>query len=236
MSRKENKILVKEVNFGLTPYMNALKKQEKYFNNVIDQKIKNRKSIEKTKTSNFFLWVEHTPVITIGNRGNRNNLLVNEIELKEKKIDLFKTNRGGDITLHTPGQLVGYPIFDLENFFTDISKYLRLIEETVIKLLSYYGVNAERSDGETGVWIDAKKPSARKICAIGIKASRWVTMHGFAFNICNDLDYYNYIIPCGIKDKNITSLSKELGKNVSVDEVKIRLKETFAEVFKISWI
>ena len=174
--------------------MNALKKQEKYFNNVIDQKIKNRKSIEKTKTSNFFLWVEHTPVITIGSRGNRNNLLVNEIELKEKKIDLFKTNRGGDITLHTPGQLVGYPIFDLENFFTDISKYLRLIEETVIKLLSYYGVNAERSDGETGVWIDAKKPSARKICAIGIKASRWVTMHGFAFNICNDLDYYNYII------------------------------------------
>ncbi len=236
MSHKENKILVKEVDLGLTTYMNALKKQEKYFNNVLDQKIKNRKSIEKTKTNNFFLWVEHTPVITIGNRGNRNNLLVNEIELKEKKIDLFKTNRGGDITLHSPGQLVGYPILDLENFFTDISKYLRLIEESVIKLLSDYGVNAERSDGETGVWIDAKKPSARKICAIGIKASRWVTMHGFAFNICNDLDYYNYIVPCGIKDKNITSLSKELAKNVSVDEVKIKLRETFADVFKISWI
>ena len=175
-------------------------------------------------------------MITIGNRGNRNNLLVNEIELKEKKIDLFKTNRGGDITLHSPGQLVGYPIFDLENFFTDISKYLRLIEESIIKLLNDYGVNGERSSGETGVWIDAKKPSARKICAIGIKASRWVTMHGFAFNICNDLNYYNYIIPCGIKNKNITSLSKELAKNVSVDEVKIKLRETFADVFKISWI
>ena len=187
-------------------------------------------------TSNFFLWVEHTPVITIGNRGNRNNLLVNEVELRDKKIQLFNTNRGGDITLHSPGQLVGYPIFDLENFFTDISKYLRLIEESVIKLLNHYGVNGERSTGETGVWIDAKKPSARKICAIGIKASRWVTMHGFAFNICNDLDYYNYIIPCGIKNKNITSLSKELNKNISVEEVKIKLKETFAEEFRISWI
>ena len=236
MVPRENKILVKEVDLGLSPYIDALKKQEKYFNSVIDQKIKNRKLSEKRKTSNFFLWVEHTPVITIGNRGNRNNLLVNEFELKEKKIDLFNTNRGGDITLHSPGQLVGYPIFDLENFFTDISKYLRLIEESVIKLLNDYGVNGERSSGETGVWIDAKKPSARKICAIGIKASRWVTMHGFAFNICNDLDYYNYIIPCGIKNKNITSLSKELNKNISVDEVKIRLKETFAEVFRISWI
>ena len=236
MVPRENKILVKEVDLGLSTYIDALKKQEKYFNSVIDQKIKNRKLSEKRKTSNFFLWVEHTPVITIGNRGNRNNLLVNEFELKEKKIDLFNTNRGGDITLHSPGQLVGYPIFDLENFFTDISKYLRLIEESVIKLLNDYGVNGERSSGETGVWIDAKKPSARKICAIGIKASRWVTMHGFAFNICNDLDYYNYIIPCGIKNKNITSLSKELNKNISVDEVKIRLKETFAEVFRISWI
>ena len=236
MVPRENKILVKEVDLGLSTYIDALKKQEKYFNSVIDQKIKNRKLSEKRKTSNFFLWVEHTPVITIGNRGNRNNLLVNEFELKEKKIDLFNTNRGGDITLHSPGQLVGYPIFDLENFFTDISRYLRLIEESVIKLLNDYGVNGERSSGETGVWIDAKKPSARKICAIGIKASRWVTMHGFAFNICNDLDYYNYIIPCGIKNKNITSLSKELNKNISVDEVKIRLKETFAEVFRISWI
>ena len=236
MVSRENKILVKEVDLGLSTYIDALKKQEKYFNYVIDQKIKNRKLTKKRNTSNFFLWVEHTPVITIGNRGNRNNLLVNEIELKEKKIDLFKTNRGGDITLHSPGQLVGYPIFDLENFFTDISKYLRLIEESVIKLLNHYGVNGERSSGETGVWIDAKKPSARKICAIGIKASRWVTMHGFAFNICNDLDYYNYIIPCGIKNKNITSLSKELNKNISVEEVKIKLKETFAEVFRISWI
>ena len=236
MVPRENKILVKEVDLGLSTYIDALKKQEKYFNSVIDQKIKNRKLSEKRKTSNFFLWVEHTPVITIGNRGNRNNLLINEVKLKEKKIDLFNTNRGGDITLHSPGQLVGYPIFDLENFFTDISRYLRLIEESVIKLLYNYGVNGERSPGETGVWIDAKKPSARKICAIGIKASRWVTMHGFAFNICNDLDYYNYIIPCGIKNKNITSLSKELNKNISVDEVKIKLKETFAEVFRISWI
>lgn len=228
--------MVKEIDLGLSPYVNALKKQEKYFNHVIDQKIKNRKLTKKRNTSNFFLWVEHTPVITIGNRGNRNNLLVNEVELKDKKIQLFNTNRGGDITLHNPGQLVGYPIFDLENFFTDISKYLRLIEESVIKLLNHYGVNGERSTGETGVWIDAKKPSARKICAIGIKASRWVTMHGFAFNICNDLDYYDYIIPCGIKNKNITSLSKELNKNISVEEVKIKLKETFAEVFRISWI
>ena len=236
MVSRENKILVKEIDLGLSPYVNALKKQEKYFNHVIDQKIKNRKLTKKRNTNNFFLWVEHTPVITIGNRGNRNNLLVNEVELKDKKIQLFNTNRGGDITLHNPGQLVGYPIFDLENFFTDISKYLRLIEESVIKLLNHYGVNGERSTGETGVWIDAKKPSARKICAIGIKASRWVTMHGFAFNICNDLDYYDYIIPCGIKNKNITSLSKELNKNISVEEVKIKLKETFAEVFRISWI
>ena len=138
MVHRENKILVEEVDLGLSPYIDALKKQEKYFNIIIDQKIKNRKSTEKRKTSNFFLWVEHTPVITIGNRGNRNNLLINEVKLKEKKIDLFNTNRGGDITLHSPGQLVGYPIFDLENFFTDISRYLRLIEESVIKLLYNY--------------------------------------------------------------------------------------------------
>ena len=149
MVHRENKILVEEVDLGLSPYIDALKKQEKYFNIVIDQKIKNRKSTEKRKTSNFFLWVEHTPVITIGNRGNRNNLLINEVKLKEKKIDLFNTNRGGDITLHSPGQLVGYPIFDLENFFTDISRYLRLIEESVIKLLYNYGINGEISPGET---------------------------------------------------------------------------------------
>ena len=203
MVSRENKILVKEVDLGLSPYNNALKKQEKYFNIIIDQKIKNRKSTEKRKTSNFFLWGEHTPVITIGNRGNRNNLLVNEVELKDKKIELFNTNRGGDITLHSPGQLVGYPIFDLTKHKKDLHWFLRNIEQCIINTLSNFDLTCTRDDAGTGVWVNNSK-----IAAIGLSASKWVTMHGFSMNINPNLNYFDNIIPCGIENKTVTSLNK----------------------------
>ena len=192
---------------------------------------------EALQTQHHLLFVEHPPVFTLGKSGHMENVLLSEESLAEKGIDFFKINRGGDITFHGPEQLVGYPIFDLEKFYTDIGKYLRNIEEVVIKILAAYGIKGERSEGETGVWIDPNiKGRERKICAIGVRTSRWITMHGFAFNINTDLNYFNYIIPCGIQNKQVTSLEKELGYKVSMDEIKQKAKQYFSEIFECELI
>lgn len=190
--------------------------------------------VDTTETVNYLLFVEHPPVYTLGKSGHIENLLISEEERAARGIQFFKTNRGGDITFHGPGQIVGYPILDLEKFYTDIGKYLRNIEEVIILTLAEYGIKGERSTGETGVWIDAAvKGMERKICAIGVRCSRWITMHGFAFNVNTDLDYFNFIIPCGIRNKKVTSLFQETGAQISVDEVKIRIKKNFQEVFQV---
>ena len=226
---KNNQISVYDL--GLCSYKNAWERQEELLKNVIDQKLSNRGLKEPLITDNYLILVEHPPVITIGKSGDYENLLLSKEQLDELKIEYYKTNRGGDITFHGPGQVVVYPILDLENFFTDIHKYLRLLEETVILTVKEYGLNAERSPGETGVWIDAGTPFARKICAMGVKASRWVTMHGFALNVNTDLKYFDYIVPCGIKGKKVTSLKNELKKEVSLIEVKKHLKNNFKKLF-----
>ncbi|HYC39086.1 MAG TPA: lipoyl(octanoyl) transferase LipB [Chitinophagaceae bacterium] len=185
-------------------------------------------------TRHYLLFVEHPPVYTLGKSGNQGHILINEEMRSEKGIEFFRTNRGGDITFHGPGQIVGYPILDLEKFYTDIGKYLRQIEETVIRTLADYGIRAERSAGETGVWIDpGKSAKARKICAIGVRTSRWVTMHGFALNVNTNLEYFNYIVPCGIRGKQVTSMQRELGQPVNIAEVKEKLKEQFSSVFGV---
>lgn len=185
-----------------------------------------------TTTEHHLLFVEHPPVYTLGKSGNINNVLLSEENLKARGIDFFRTNRGGDITFHGPQQIVGYPILDLEKFYTDIGKYLRNMEEMIILTLQEYGIEAGRSAGETGVWIDSDvKGRERKICAIGVRSSRWITMHGFAFNINTDLDYFNFIIPCGIQNKQVTSLQKELGQHVDMEEVKEKVKKNFEKVF-----
>ncbi len=183
-------------------------------------------------TEHYLLFVEHPPVYTLGKSGNIDNVLLSEENLKARGIDFFRTNRGGDITFHGPQQIVGYPILDLEKFYTDIGKYLRSIEEVIILTLKEYGIEAGRSAGETGVWIDAHiNGRERKICAIGVRSSRWITMHGFALNVNTDLDYFNFIIPCGIQNKQVTSLQKELGRFVDFGEVKEKLKQNFSKVF-----
>ena len=179
------------------------------------------------------IFCEHPHVYTLGNSGNKENLLVNEDYLKSRGATFYKTNRGGDITYHGPGQIVGYPIFDLDNFFNDIGKYLRFLEESIILTMKEYGLDGQRSDGETGVWLDVGKTNARKICALGVKTSRWVSMHGFAFNINTDLYYFENIIPCGINDKQVTSLQKELGIKIDIDRVKKQLKSNIELVFEI---
>jgi lipoyl(octanoyl) transferase len=196
----------------------------------------NRRNDTQQPTPNYFLWVEHPPVITLGKSGAVDHLLLNEKQLQKHGIEYYKTNRGGDITFHGPGQVVGYPILDLENFFTDIHKYLRLLEETVILTLKEYDLKGVRSPGETGVWLDAETPFARKICALGVKASRWVTMHGFAFNINTDLAYFDYIVPCGIQGKGVTSLKAELKKEISLIEVKEKLAKHFQNLFEAKFI
>lgn len=183
-------------------------------------------------TTHYLLFVEHPPVYTLGKSGNIENVLLSEENLKARGIDFFRTNRGGDITFHGPQQVVGYPILDLEKFYTDIGRYLRNMEESIILTLKEYGIAAGRSPGETGVWIDPDiKGKERKICAIGVRSSRWITMHGFALNVNTDLDYFNFIIPCGIQNKQVTSMQKELGKKIDFEEVKDRLKKNFAIVF-----
>jgi lipoyl(octanoyl) transferase len=186
-------------------------------------------------TQSHLLLVEHPPVFTLGKSGQVENILISEEEMREKEIEYYKINRGGDITFHGPQQLVGYPIIDLEKFYTDIGKYLRSLEEVIIRTIAHYGIIGGRSSGETGVWIDADiKGKERKICALGVRTSRWVTMHGWALNVNTDLRYFDYIIPCGIKDKEVTSIEKELGRSVDFEEVKNLLLVEFAEVFQVA--
>ncbi len=225
---------VKSIDLGLIDYKEAWDYQEKIFDSIVQTKVHNRtlSVLEQIPTNNFLIFCEHPHVYTLGKSGHESNLLVNEQELKEKNATYYKINRGGDITYHGPGQVVGYPILDLDNFFTDIHKYLRYLEETVILTLAEYGIKAGRSAGETGVWIDAENPQkSRKICAMGVRASRWVTMHGFALNVNADLNYFGNIIPCGIVDKAVTSMDKELGQKVDEQEVKKKLERHFADLF-----
>ena len=220
-------------DLGFMDYKAAWEYQERLFQEILDIKIKNRREGAGLTTPNYFLMVEHPHVYTLGKSGDQANLLVAETELAKKGASFYKINRGGDITYHGPGQIVGYPILDLDNFFTDIHKYLRLLEEMVILTLAEYGLKGERSQGETGVWLDVGTPFARKICAMGVRASRWVTMHGFAFNVNTDLGYFDLMIPCGIRDKGVTSLNVELGKDkVDEEEVKLKLLRHFEGLFE----
>lgn len=224
-------------DLGQKDYKETWDYQEDLFKETLDIKIKNRREDAGLKTPNHFLFVEHPHVYTLGKSGDMANLLVDEEQLAKKNATFYKINRGGDITYHGPGQIVGYPILDLDNFFTDIHKYLRLLEEMVILTLAEYGLKAERSEGETGVWLDVGTPFARKICAMGVRASRWVTMHGFALNVNADLGYFDLMIPCGIKDKAVTSLNVELGKKeVNIAEVKDKLLKHFTALFEAEMV
>jgi lipoyl(octanoyl) transferase len=220
-------------DLGLTDYKEAWDYQTELFDDIIKNKIENRKQPENTKkTSNYLIFCEHSHVYTLGKSGDQEHLLMNETQLANNNITYYKINRGGDITYHGPGQIVGYPIFDLDYFFTDIHKYLRYIEEAVMLTLEEYNIKSGRIDGLTGVWLDIENPvKARKICALGVKCSRWVTMHGFAFNINTDLSLFNNIIPCGIQDKAVTSLAKELGREVDIEEVKNKLLINLSNIF-----
>ncbi len=213
-------------------YKETWEYQEQLFKNILDTKIKNRRENAGLETDNYLLLVEHDHVYTLGKSGDEQHLLANADLLKKIGATYYKINRGGDITYHGPGQITGYPILDLENFFTDIHKYLRFLEEIFIKILADYQLKGERSPGETGVWLDVGTPFARKICALGVRASRWVTMHGFAFNVNTDLGYFDHIIPCGIQDKAVTSLAAELKREVDLDEVKQKIKYYFSELFE----
>lgn len=213
--------------------------QEVLFNETIAQKITNRnlESEQQIETKNHLLFVEHPHVYTLGKSGDASHLLISDNQLQEKQATYYKINRGGDITYHGPGQLVGYPILDLDHFFTDIHKYLRLLEETIILTLDEYGIKAGRSKGETGVWLDEDNIfKARKICAMGVRCSRWVTMHGWGFNVNSDLNYFSNIVPCGIQDKAVTSLNKELGQDVDMNEIKEKLKKHFSTLFECKLI
>ena len=232
MSLKNKEVFFEDL--GLRDYKAAWDYQEEIQQKVVSQKTANRvlPEEEQKPTQNYLLFVEHPHVYTQGKSGNENNLLANETVLQNINAAYYKINRGGDITYHGPGQLVVYPILDLENFYTDIYKYLRMLEEAVILTLAEYHITAGRSEKETGVWLDAGIPArARKICAIGVHCSRWVTKHGIGFNVNTDLSYFNHIIPCGIAGKQVTSMQKELGKKVEPAEVKQKLKKHFAALF-----
>ena len=220
-------------DLGLKDYKETWGLQEEIFKKTLAIKVRNRRENAGLSTPNHFLFVSHAHVYTLGKSGDLSNLLLNEEQLKTKGANFYKINRGGDITYHGPGQIVGYPILDLENFFTDIHKYLRLLEETIILTLADYGLEASRSQGETGVWLDVGTPFARKICALGVRASRWVTMHGFALNVNTDLGYFDHIIPCGIRGKSVTSLRVELKRDqVDENEVKEKLLKHFLNLFE----
>ena len=223
-------------NWGIQKYNIAWNKQEQLLQSIIDIKKSNRSLRKIKKTPNYLIFLEHHPVYSIGKSGNQRNLLIDNSILAERGIDYIKTNRGGDITFHGPGQLVVYPILDLDNFFTDIHKYLRNLEEVIIHTLSDFGIKGQRSPGETGVWLDIDTPYARKICAMGIRASRWVTMHGFALNINTDLSYFDSIIPCGISEKSVTSMRKEMGKEIVFEKVVSKIKIHFESQFEASLI
>jgi lipoyl(octanoyl) transferase len=230
---------VKFVELGLKDYQEAWDYQVSLFEKTLAVKSENRNlpAEQQKATDNYLLFCEHPHVFTLGKSGDEKNLIISKEELNAVHATYHHINRGGDITYHGPGQIVGYPILDLENFFTDIHKYMRLMEESVIQTLKEYSVDAGRIAGLTGVWIDFENErKARKICALGVKTSRWVTMHGFAFNINPDLRYFAYIVPCGIQDKAVTSLEKELGKKVDIREAQEILKEKFREQFDMEWL
>jgi len=234
-----NQIINKKVKFielGLKDYQETWSLQEELFAETVSLKIENRKHPEENQkiTDNYLLFVEHPHVYTLGKSGDAAHLLLDKKGLEDKNATFYKINRGGDITYHGPGQLVGYPLLDLDNFFTDIHKYLRLLEESIILTLEEYGLEAGRIDGLTGVWLDhINKINPRKICALGVKSSRWVTMHGFAFNVNADLAYFNNIVPCGISDKAVTSMHQELGREVDMEEVKAKVKKHLAALFEM---
>ena len=224
---------IKIQDLGLKDYKETWEFQEVLFKKIVDLKVKNRREQTAFSTPNHLLFVSHPHVYTLGKSGDLSNLLISNQELEAKGVHFYKINRGGDITYHGPGQIVGYPILDLENFFTDIHKYLRLLEETIILTLADYGITATRSKGQTGVWLDVGTPLARKICALGVRTSRWVTMHGFALNVNTNLGYFDHIIPCGIRGKAVTSMQTELKlKRLDESEVKEKLVEHFLCLFE----
>jgi lipoyl(octanoyl) transferase len=227
----DNKPVVSVKNLGLIDYQEAWDFQENLFKKAIDLKIAKRNGETDEIPENHLLFCQHPHVFTLGKSGNPENLLLNETELIQQQASYYKINRGGDITYHGPGQLVVYPIFDLEHFFTDIHKYMRFLEEAVILTLKDFGIESGRVDGLTGVWIDSDSKNARKICAMGVKSSRWVTMHGIGFNINTDLNFFSHIIPCGIDDKAVTSMQRELGREVNLEEVSRLLQNHLAELF-----
>ena len=218
-------------NLGVKDFKDTWDYQEKLFQEILSIKISNRRNNLSDETPNYLIFVEHPHVYTLGKSGDFSNLLLSEKALEEKGATFYKINRGGDITYHGPGQLVGYPILDLDNFFTDIHKYLRFLEEAIILTLKEYGLSCERSPGETGVWLDVGTPFARKICAMGVRASRWVTMHGFALNVNADLGYFDHIIPCGIEGKGVTSMEAELGCKTPLKEVETKIKNHLKNLF-----
>lgn len=230
---------VRFIDLGLIPYKEAWDIQQKHFDLLSDAKLKNRKLPEnkRIKVENHLYFCEHPHVYTLGRHGDEHHLLLDKEQLENQKIDYFKINRGGDITYHGPGQIVGYPVFDLDTVLTDIGKFLRLIEQAVIDTLAGYGIEGGRIEGLTGVWVDRDDPlKARKICAMGLHISRWVSMHGFALNVNSDIGYFNHIVPCGIADKGVTSMRKELGYEPGIEKVKKTLKENIGQLFNIEWI
>ncbi len=236
MTATQNRSL-KFSDLGLMDYLPAFDYQEKLMKEIIDIKLANREKSEddREETPNYLLFVEHPHVYTLGKSGDEHNMLANSEKLKEIDATYVKTNRGGDITYHGFGQLVGYPVLDLDNFKSDIFLYMRNLEEVIIRTIAEYGLKGERSEGQTGVWLDVGKPYARKICAMGVKTSKWVTMHGFGLNVNTDLRYFEYIIPCGIKDKAVTSLQRELERKFTGEEIaelKEKIKKHFTEVFE----
>lgn len=220
-------------DWGMLDYQQAWDKQEQIFAATVSAKIQNRNNHTDLAVDNHLVFVEHPHVYTLGKSGKAENLLLDENGLKSKQASFYKINRGGDITYHGPGQLVAYPILDLDNFFTDIHRYLRTLEEAVILTLADYGIDGGRFEGFTGVWLDADKKSARKICALGVRCSRWVSMHGLALNVNTNLDYFKNIVPCGIDDKDVTSMERELGYRVDMDAVKEKLKRHIGELFEM---
>jgi lipoyl(octanoyl) transferase len=224
-------ILLRDLN--VIDYKEAWDYQTQLLQEIVETKTKNRKSTFQETTKNHFLFVEHPHVYTLGKSGDLSNLLLTEKQLQQKEASFYKINRGGDITYHGPGQIVGYPILDLENFFTDIHKYLRFLEEAIILTIAEYGLKGSRSPGETGVWLDVGTPFARKICALGIRSSRWVTMHGFALNVNVNLGYFDHIIPCGIKGKSVTSMEAELNRKIDLEQVKQKILTHFKTLFEV---
>ena len=226
---KNKKIILRDI--GKSSFSDAWEYQEDIFKKIIDQKIKNRSNENKMETNNFLIVTEHEPVYTIGKSGDISNLLLNDDEMKKQGIEFYKINRGGDITYHGPGQIMGYPIIDLDNFFTDINLYLRKLEEVIINTLKSYDLEGFTIKGETGVWVKDNNGLSKKVCAFGIRASRWVTMHGFSFNVNPELNYFKNIIPCGITDKGVTSVSELKNRVIEMNEIKQILYKNFAESF-----